>query len=156
MFSESVRMTEGFDPLKEGRSRYWRSDFSSQISHFPEARMCPCHCGVSCTPSQGRASPPGPGASRAADSRGFFMRSLRKRLLHPDWPFFNTQCFPPVPRLLRCLFAMGVARSPKTTGEVWLRSSLLWRTFFESFIWQNGKNSWPGNSSEDTDSYTMW
>lgn len=156
MFFESVRMTEGFDPLKEGCSRSEgvtsrvRYAISHQAGCAPDIIVSPVLLVRAECPSHLALAPHvQPCASLCA--------LWGNDLLHPDWLLgcsLMTQCFLPVPRLLLCLFAMGVAGSPQTTGEVWLRSSLLWRTFFESFIWQNGKNSWSGNSSEDTDSHT--
>jgi hypothetical protein len=51
---------------------------------------------------------------------------------------------PLVPGLLCYLLKMGVAWVSESLGKVSFRSSFLWRPLFESFIWQNGKNSWSG------------
>lgn len=89
--------------------------------------------------------------SRHSAFKWFFLYAyLRKSFLfHLNlFLFFNDShaFFPVVPGLLCYLLKMGVAWVSKSIGKVQFRSSFLWRSFFESAVWQNGKNSWSGNT----------
>lgn len=102
------------------------------------------HNGLWCWPITPSPRPPPP-----AFSYGFWDSYLRKPFLFHLSLFWvnDLNAFSLVPGLLCYLLKMGVAWVSKSLGKVQFRSHFLWRSFFESLIWQNGKNSWPGNKT---------
>lgn len=115
------------------------------LHHGPHAQWSltlPCH-----TLTQAPAPPSIP--SLLPQACGFWDSYLRKPFLFPLSLFWinDLNALSPVPGLLCYLLTMGVARVSKSLGKVQFGSHFLWRPFFESFIWQNGKNSWSGNKT---------